>query len=387
MTAFDVQSDTEAPMDERRLSLLHIIESPSWTGAMAQTFALCTGLARRGHRVTLATTPGSILETRAREAGLDVLTLNLNSELNPVTVARLVRTIVSRSVDVVHAHRAHAHTLGLIAATLTGRPFVVSRRVAHRPKDGLGSRVKYSSRPVTTIIAISHAVKDVLVQYGVDPSRVAVVYSGTDPSRYRPGLDRARVRREFGVPDDAPLVAKVANFYPGWKGHDVFLSAAALIRAALPEARFLLVGKSTDSEAMRAAVHAAGLDACVIMAGYRPDVPDVLAAIDVLANCPRAREGLSVAILEALAAGRPVVATRVGGIPEIVRDGETGLLVPPEDPRALADAVVKLVTDRDLAARLGEGAGRLVREQFTFEKMVEGNERVYLGILAGRRGR
>jgi len=374
-------------MTDRRLSVLEIIESPSWTGAMAQTLALSVGLARRGHRVTLATSPGSILESRAREARLDVITMDLRSELNPVVIGRLVGLIVSRSVDIVHAHRAHAHSVGLIAAALTGRPFVVSRRVAHRPKDNIGSWVKYRSRFVTRIVAISRAVKDVLVEFGVDPSRVEVVYSGTDPSKYRPGLDRDRVRRELDVPDGAPLVAKIANFYPGWKGHDVFLAAARLVLDRAPDARFLLVGKSTDSEVMRAAVDAAGLAGRVIMAGYRSDIPDVLAAIDVLANSPRAREGLSVAILETLAAGRPVVATRVGGIPEIVRDGETGLLVPPEDPAALAEAVLTLIADRDLAARLGAAGARLVREGFTFDTMVEGNERVYLDVLSKRRRR
>ena len=374
-------------MTDRRLSVLEIIESPSWTGAMAQTLALSVGLARRGHRVTLATSPGSILESRAREARLDVIPMDLRSELNPVVIGRLVGLIVSRSVDIVHAHRAHAHSVGLIAAALTGRPFVVSRRVAHRPKDNIGSWVKYRSRFVTRIVAISRAVKDVLVEFGVDPARVEVVYSGTDPSKYRPGLDRDRVRRELDVPDGAPLVAKIANFYPGWKGHDVFLAAARLVLDRAPDARFLLVGKSTDSEVMRAAVDAAGLAGRVIMAGYRSDIPDVLAAIDVLANSPRAREGLSVAILETLAAGRPVVATRVGGIPEIVRDGETGLLVPPEDPAALAEAVLTLIADRDLAARLGAAGARLVREGFTFDTMVEGNERVYLDVLSKRRRR
>ncbi|MBM3308326.1 MAG: glycosyltransferase [Candidatus Eisenbacteria bacterium] len=374
-------------MSDDRLSVLHIIESPSWTGAMAQTLALCEGLAKRGHRVTLVTTGGSILDGRARAAGIDVVPMDLISELHPLVIGRLARLIAARSVDVVHAHRAHAHTLGLIAAALTRRPFVVSRRVAHRPKDNLGSRIKYTSGVVTRIVAISQAVKDVLVDYGVDPERISVVYSGTDTTRYRPGLDGGRVRRELGVPDRAPLIAKVANFYPGWKGHDVFLRAARLVLEAVPDAWFLLVGKSTDSEAMRTAVAAAGLGHRVVMAGYREDIPEVLAAMDVLANSPRSREGLSVAILEALAAGRPVVATRVGGIPEIVLDGETGLLVAPEDPRALADAVVRLVSDRELAARLCANAVRLVRDRFTFERMVEGNERVYTSIVSGRPGR
>ena len=371
-------------MTDRRLSILHVIESPSWTGAMAQTFALCEGLVRRGHRVTLATTPGSILEARAREAGLDVVTLNLTSELNPVTVARLAGLVISRSVDVVHAHRAHAHSLALAAAALTGRPLVVARRVSFRPKDNVGSRFKYRSRAVSRVVAVSEAVRDVLVGYGVPADRVAVVYSGSDPSVYRAGLDGARVRREFSIPDDAPLVGKVANFYRRWKGHDTFLAAAARVRAAAPGTRFLLAGHLTDGPAMRAMVEAAGLAGSVALAGYRSDVPEVLAALSVSVNCPRAGEGLSGAVRESLAAGVPVVATDVGGNGELVEDGRTGLLVPPDDPDALAAAVLRLLADRPFAAGLAAAGARFVRERLTEDRMVGETERVYREVLLDR---
>jgi len=384
MAEAHVPDRAETRMPAPSLSVLHVIESPSWTGAMAQTFALCAGLVRRGHRVTLATTPGSILEARAREAGLDVVTLNLNSELNPVTIARLVGLVVARSVDVVHAHRAHAHSLALIAAALTGRPFVVSRRVSFRPKDNAGSRLKYRSRAVSRVVAVSQAVRDVLVRYGVPSERVVVVYSGSDPSVYRAGLDGSRVRREFGIPDDAPLVGKVANFYRRWKGHDTFLAAAARVRAASPGARFLLAGHLTDGESMRGMVDAAGLAGSVALAGYRPDVPEVLAALSVSVNCPKAGEGLSGAVRESLAAGVPVVATDVGGNRELVLDGRTGLLVPPDDPDALAAAILRLLGDRAFAAGLAAAGARFVRERLTEDRMVEETERVYRDVLRER---
>jgi len=354
---------------------------------MAQTFARCTGLVRRGHRVTLVTTPGSILERRAREAGLDVVPADLRSELNPVVIARLVGLIVTRSVDIVHAHRAHAHSLGLIASALTLRPFVLSRRVSFRPKDNVGSRLKYRSRAVTRIIAVSRAVKDVLVDYGVSPDRVEVVYSGSDPTVYRSGLDGERVRRELGIPADVPLVGKVANFYSGWKGHDTFLAAAAKVSERRPRAWFLLVGHETDSANMRAMVERVGLADRVALAGHRSDVPDVLAALDVSVNSPRAGEGLSGAVRESLAAGIPVVATDVGGNREIVFDGETGLLVSPENPDALAAAIGRLLDDRGLAARLAANGARFVRDRLTVERMVEETERVYREVLSERRGR
>ena len=365
------------------MSVLHVIESPSWTGAMAQTFELVLGLRERGHRVTLATTRASILWERALEAKVDTVAVETRSELNPVAIARLSHLVWSRRVDVVHAHRAHAHSLGLLTAIATGRHFVVSRRVSFRPKDNLGSRVKYCNGFVTKIIAVSEAVKDVLVDYGVDAGRVEVIYSGSDPLRYRTGIDGNRVREEFGISTDAPLIGKVANFYHGWKGHDTFLAAAASLVRERPELRFLLAGHRTDSDKMSAMVERFGLTGYVVQAGYRTDIPEVISALDISVNTPRAGEGLSGAVRESLAVGRPVVATDVGGNRELVRDGETGLLVPPDDAGALESALARLLDDPEFAAGLASEGARFVRENLTVERMVEETERLYYRILEG----
>ena len=365
------------------LSVLHVIESPSWTGAMAQTFELVLGLRERGHRVTLATTRGSILFERALEAGVDTIPVETRSELNPVAIARLSQLVWSRRVDVIHAHRAHAHSLGLLTALATGRCFVVSRRVSFRPKDNFGSRVKYRNSFVTKIIAVSEAVKDVLVDYGVEADRVEVIYSGSDPARYRTGIDGRPVREEFGIPADAVLVGKIANFYHGWKGHDTFLEAAATLAADRPELRFLLAGHRTDSDKMTAMVERFGLTGRVTQAGYRTDIPEVISALDISVNTPRAGEGLSGAVRESLAVGRPVVATDVGGNRELVRDGETGLLIQPVDPDALASALARLLDDRELASRLADEGARFVRENLSVERMVTETESLYYRILGG----
>ncbi len=370
------------------LSVLHVIESPSWTGAMAQTLELVLGLKARGHRVTLATTKDSILWDRAAAADVDVVEVTTRSELNPAAIAKLASLVWTRRVDVVHAHRAHAHSLGLLAAFATGRPFIVSRRVSFPPKDNFGSRLKYRSRLVARIIAVSEAVKDVLVEYGVDADRVEVIYSGSDPSLYRESADGAAVREEFGIPSDVPLVGKVANFYHGWKGHDTFLAAAAKVVETRPDVRFILAGHRTDSEKMTGLVERFGLKGKVVQAGYRTDVPELMSALTVSVNSPRAGEGLSGAVRESLAVGRPVVATDVGGNRELVRDGETGLLVPPEDAEALAAALDRLLGDPELASRLAGNGARFVRENLTVERMVDETELLYRRVLSewGRGG-
>lgn len=363
------------------LVVLHVIEAPLWTGAVAQTFETVLGLRERGHEVALVTTPGSILWERAAERGLDLIGMNLRSELNPTAILRLSSLILRRHADIVHAHRAHAHAIGLAAAWLTRCPLVVSRHTALRPRNNPGSRIKYRAQTVTNIVAVSRAVSDVLADYGVRPDRLTVIHDGIDPGLFGTERRDPAVLERLGVPAGVRVVCKVANAYGETKGHDTFLAAARRVSSGMPDVHFLLVGKGTDSEKMRGAVGRHGLDALVTLAGYRPNVPDILASVNLLVNCPKAREGLSVIVLEAMATGLPVVATDIGGIPEIVRDGETGLLVPPDDPGALARAVGTMLTNAPLAARLAEAGTRLVREEFSVDRMVESTEDLYRRIL------
>ena len=367
---------------DRRLSILHIIEAPMWTGAMSQTLATVVGLKRRGHEVTLATTPGSILWGRADAEGINLVGVELRSELNPFAVARLASIVRSRRIQVIHAHRAHAHSIGLLLAWVTGRPLVVSRRTTLEPRSNPGSRIKYRSRSVTRIVAISEAVASVLVDFGVRRDRIAMIHSGVDTTIYSPGRDGSSVRTEFGLAPHVPLVGMMANAYGPSKGHDTFLEAARMILSDMPGAVFVLAGHHTDRPPLREVAAELGIVDSVVFAGYRTDVPDILASLDVSVNCPRSREGLSVAVMEALATGVPVVATDVGGIPELVRNGETGLLVAPGDSEALAGAVTRLLSDRDLASRLAAAGTSFVQEHLTVGHMVNAIARLYGDVLA-----
>jgi glycosyltransferase involved in cell wall biosynthesis len=364
------------------MRVLHIAECPSWGGGAAQVLALLAGLRARGHDVTLATTPASELAERAVAEDLPVIQVELRSELNPAAIARLAAHVVLHRTDLVHAHASHAHSVGLITSFLTRRPFVVTRRVSFRPKDNHGSRVKYRSGRVSRIIAVSGAVRDVLAEYGVDPSRVEVIYSGTDPMRFHPGVDGGGARDELGISRDAVVVGKIANFYHRWKGHDTFLEAAAILAADRPTLRFLLVGHETDAPKTQAITERLGLEGRVIAAGFRRDVPEMIAALDVSVNSPRSGEGLSGAVRESMAMGRPVVATDVGGNRELVADGETGLIVPPGDPEALAGAIASILDDSALAARLSENGARFVRERLTTARMIEDTDALYGRVVA-----
>lgn len=357
------------------LRTLHVDTELSWRGGEQQALYLARGLAARGHRAEVAAASGSELARRAREAGLDVFEVVARGELAPRAILSLAGRLKRGAFDLVHAHTSHAHTLAAIAARLAGVPVVVSRRVDFRRRRSPFSAWKYR-RLGDRFVAISAAVRDVLVADGVAPGRISVVPSGIDPRRLE-GADGARARRSLGL-EDEPLVGSVAHF-AAHKGLDVLIAAAPAVLARFPRARFLLAGDGECAADLKA--QAAPLRDAVLFPGFRADVPDLLAACDVVA-CPSRMEGLNTTNLDALCLARPLVASRAGGIPEAVVDGETGLLVPPEDPAALAAAIVRLLADRALAEKLGAAGRARVLERFTVDAMVEGTLAVYRGVVA-----
>jgi glycosyltransferase involved in cell wall biosynthesis len=297
---------------------------------------------------------------------------------DPRVILAVARVLRRAAPDIVHMHTARAHSLGVPASILarTGRR-IVSRRVDFVP-GRLSARVKYRYG-VDRFIAITEAVASVLRGVGVDPDRIAVVPSGIDPSRVASG-DRTRMRCEWKLPDGARVVGTIAHF--AWhKGLPDLIRAWPIVRAAASDAVLVLVGEGEDERSLRSEVAAAGVGSSVVFAGFRRDIADCLAAFDVFV-LPSHLEGMGTSLLDALAAGKPVVASAVGGIPEIVAHGETGLLVPPRSPTEIAAAILLLLSDDAYARSLAERGRSRVLASFTAASMVAGTVREYETALA-----
>jgi glycosyltransferase involved in cell wall biosynthesis len=254
---------------------------------------------------------------------------------------------------------------------------VVSRRVDFAI--GPVSRWTKYRVGVDRYIAITRAVARVLERGGVSARRIVLVPSGIDPDRHSGGDGRV-ARAALGVDATTPLVGSIAHF--AWhKGLKYLVRAWPAVRAGRPNARLAVVGSGEDEAMLRAEARRAGVESSVAFPGFQSDVSHWLAAFDVYVQ-PSVMEGLGTSVLDALAAGKPVVATHVGGIPEIVEDGETGLLVPPSDPHALATAILRLMDDTHLAVRLASAGASRVRAAFTADRMVEATLAVYREVLA-----
>ncbi len=358
------------------LRVLHIDTERTWRGGEQQALYLTTGLARRGVETLCVGQPGSPYVERSAAAGLAVEEVRMRGEADLVAVGRLRRLFRAWKPDVVHMHTSHGHTLGVVASrTGGGGKTVVSRRVDFTIYRNVLRLSWFKYRfGVDRYVAISEGIKRQMVKDGIPADRIQVVHSGIDLGRFE-GVDPHDFHSEFGLPAGAPIIGDVAAF--GWhKAQEYLVRAMPHILEVEPEARVFLIGDGELRDKIAAEVRDLGLEDRIIFTGFRTDVPSLIKGMDCFVMCS-VLEGLCTSLLDALALRCPAVGSAVGGIPEALVDGETGLTVPPRDPQALAAAILRVLREPELAERLRENGRRHVERGFTNDTMVEGNLALY----------
>ena len=361
------------------LCVLHVDTERGWRGGERQAFWLARGLAHLGHRSIVAARRGEPLEERARSAGISTVICSPSSEVDPIAAWRLRAVIRQYDIDIVHAHTAHAVAVGALAAMGLTVPLVVSRRVDFPLRANAGTRWKYGRAAV--VIAVSHAVARVLRQSGVRDDRIRVVPDGVDLDRSVSPASVA-VLASLGVPLHAPLVVQVAQLV-GHKDPLTFVRAIARTRERVPGVHALLVGDGPLRLRAEQEIRALGLTDVVHLTGYRTDADALLASAHV-ATLSSSEEGMGSVLLDALAFGLPIAATQAGGIPEVIIDGESGLLAPVGDAMVLGDSIARLLMDDALRARLATNA-RARAVHFSVERMTNRTVAVYEDALTGSR--
>jgi glycosyltransferase involved in cell wall biosynthesis len=368
----------------RGLSTFHVNTESGWRGGEQQMAYLMAGLARRGHRVVAVVQQDGAAYPRLAAAGFDVHALRMRGEADPVALLALARRMGTARPDVVHLHTSHAHTLGALAARLANHPVViVSRRVDFSiyRHSFLGlNGIKYRTG-IDRIVCVSDAVRDVLVRDGLDPARLRVVRSAIDPDRVRTAAP-IDVRARLRLPRDARIVLAVGDLV-GHKGHRHLVEALPSLVAAVHGVHVVIAGEGPLRADLEAQAKALWLQGSLHMPGRIDDLPGWFSSAEVLCM-PSVEEGLGTSVLDGMAAGLPVVASRAGGIPEMVRDGIEGLLVPPGDPRALSAALARLLGDADLRRKMSDAARRRVDEAFHVDRMVEETLAVYREAIRER---
>lgn len=357
------------------MNVLHLDEQRGWRGGEQQVAYLIQGQIAAGFRVHLAARPGSALLQRLGKDPVRPVPLRFRGEADLLAALRLARVVRREGIALLHAHTSHAHALACLARRFAPNArVIVSRRVDIPPRPGWFNRLKYHAPD--HYIAISKAIDARLAAYGIPGERRTLVYSAIDPLRLQVDpLPRAAL----GIPGGAFLIGNVAALSPH-KDHLTLLEAFAKVAVAHPAAWLVIAGDGPLRKRLEDRAAALGAADRVRFLGFREDIPQLLRALDAFV-LSSTQEGLGTSILDAMAAGVPVAATASGGIPEMVRDGETGRLVPPGAPQALADALASFIEAPDQAQTLAARARAMVEESFSVGAMVEGNLAVYRQVL------
>jgi glycosyltransferase involved in cell wall biosynthesis len=316
-------------------------------------------------------------------AAVPLMVAGASAALRLAAIARRV------GADVIHTNGMKAHLLGGLAGRLGRVPCIWHLR-DFPPAGWAGQVFDHAARRLPMmVLAVSDAVARAVRSGDRAAPRVVTLHDPIDTRRFLPGRRSERIRQELGLGPDAPLVSLIAHLTP-WKGHELFLDIARAVLRVVGEARFVMVGGAvyeTEGHAgyartLERRAEELGLLHRVRFLGARRDIPEILAALDVLVHCPTAPEPFGRVLGEAMAVGRPVVAARCGGIPEVVDDGVTGLLVEPGDTGAFASAVIRLLADPALRSRLGRAGRRRVEERFTVDAHVAGVLEAYWMLRA-----
>ena len=378
---------------QRGLRVCHIVSGDLWAGAEVQVATVASYLVEQPDvNLSAVLLNEGRLASELRRLGVQVTVIDESRNSAVRIVALLTRYLREHHVEVVHTHRYKESVVGSIAAKLAGVPHVI-RTVHGMPEPMRGwDRVKawaYGAVDRATlwwfadlIIAVSKRMAETLKDSGYAPTPVTHIHNGVDPRKVRATRTGDAVRRELGIGPRALLVG-TAGRLSHVKGHRYFLRAAQRILETEGDARFLIVGDGPLRHELRASAAHLRVEGACLLLGPRTDIYDLIAAMDIFV-LPSLDEGIPMVILEAMALGTPVVATAVGGVPEVIRHRETGLLVAPRDERALADACLELARNRDWAQTFGARARRVVDEAFSHERNGHALMEVYRRVTSGR---
>lgn len=365
------------------MRILHTESSTGLGGQEFRTLLESESMAKRGHDILLVTQTGSLMDPLAQKSGIAVQPVKMNRWMLPYGIKKLYDIINDFSPDIVHTHGSTDTWVAGIAARLSPRhPILIRTRHKATPiSTGYLSRFLYeklADRIITTGETIRHAMH---LRNGFNQNRILSIPTGVDLDKVKRWSQNTLLREELSLPSNALLIGMV-GFLRFEKGPLYFLESAKYILKSNKNCWFCIAGDGPIREKVRMRIKELNLEDRVYLLGYREDVPKILSALDVLVLPSTGTEGISQVLLQALALGKPVVATDTGGTKEVIIHGHTGLLVPPANALALAKNVKKILCDSAAKAAMGENGKNLVEKNYTLNHMIEATELLYQNATA-----
>ena len=377
----------------KRIKVLHVHTLPVISGSGINTLLTMKGLDRDRYQADLACAPGGALIDQVREADLGFFPINhFRQKISPfhdlLALWELTRLMGQRKYDIVHTHNSKAGFIGRLAAKISKVSVIIHtiHGFAFHEYEKPPRRVlfilleRFAARFSDRLITVSEPLKEWGLRLNIGkPNKYVTIHDGIEIEKFKANINIDEKKKELGIKPGEKVVGVVAKLWEG-KGHETILEAAPQVIKEIPDVKFLFVGEGYLRNKLEKQVRKMGLSDRVIFTGFRTDIPEITATFDI-ALLVSLFEGMGRVLLEAMVLGKPVVATKVGGIVDVVRDGETGILVPPGDADTLAKAVITLLKDRELAQRMGEAGKRRIDERFTAKRMVEKISEVYKKLI------
>jgi glycosyltransferase involved in cell wall biosynthesis len=340
-------------------------------------------LLERGHKVTVVCQPGSPLAKRCQSIelpGFKLFPVAMPRPLSPRAFGILCRLIKNNKPDILHTHSSIDSWLVSFIGKWLDIPIVRSRHVSIPVKNHFPNNWLYAKFP-KRILTSGEAIRKLMIQLkGVTAEQVVSIPAGVDMRRFDLSVSGETIRAELGLQPDQPLIGKV-GVIRGWKGHDYFLAAVPLVLKEFPDARFVIAGAGPGYEEIKGKSQAPEMQGAVTVMGHREDVPEIIAAMNVMVLASFAGEGTSQVIPQAFAMKTPVVATRGGSIAELFHDGERGVLADIKSGKSLAEGIVKILQNPEWARELAENAYDYCRKELTWDRKMDQTLKVYSDVL------
>jgi glycosyltransferase involved in cell wall biosynthesis len=369
-------------LERRRFTILHTEWSEGWGGQEMRILLEMTQHARQGNRLLLLSPPGSPLSTAVAGEGIEVIPYKIRHSFDLAALWLIKKILREKQIEVLHTHSSVDSWVASLAGKWAGVPVLVrTRHISVPARSHRFNRVYHF--PDAVITTGEHIRRNLIEGYGLPEDRVISIPTGVDPSRFFPRHPDLSLKRFLGLPQESPVITLVAVLRTQ-KRHELIMAAAPKIIEQFPKTRFLFVGDGPGRNRITQALKQQNLESYFLMTGHRQDIPEILSFTDI-AVIPSLAEGIPQFLLQAMAMAKPVVATQVGGIPEIIQQGINGLLIPSEDPQALAGAVCYLLKNTNKSNELGIKAKALVEEKFTLPMMAEKVYQVYLSVYNRKR--
>ena len=369
-------------MTKRKLTILHTESSTGWAGQEMRIILEAREMKKLGHHIIIAAQPGSGIIPAIEREGFDKEILSMKKKDFITSIIQFVTIISKHNVDIVNTHSSWDSWIASIAARISSRkPIIIRTRHLSTPvSKGLLSRIVYQYLP-HLVITTGNSIRESLININRFPhDKIVSIPTGVDLDVFCPRPVTNELRSKFGISKEGKVIGTIAALR-SWKGHDYLLEAAKILIEKRKDIKFVIAGAGPRYNHLVEKAKSMGITNHVLFLGYRDDIPDILSMLDVVVLPSYANEGVPQSILQAMAMGKPVVASSAGSIPEVVHDKETGILVEPKNANALAERIVFMLDNYDFARKVAANARKLIETKYSLRHMVSGIEEIYNDLM------